>query len=153
VLLELAKFIKGCVSYSFTKGQTPEEDVISCTSCDKDYYELNKKCVEDKVKTMCTDNSYEKIDNMDTCTTCAVSRGYFAVNVVKTETSTKQVCLRGKSSDPVNPVDGDTSKIFWIIGICVAGMAGIGLIIWLIVKSKNSESDDLYDSMISNGPI
>lgn len=142
------KLITGCSIYKFLNGN------ISCSVCSKDYYETNddKQCKEDKVKTMCFGNGYEKLDNLDTCNSCASARGYFAVNVHKTTTKTRQVCLKGNGADPDIPTDGN-KKIMWIIISCVGGMVLIGLIIWLIVKSKSSENDDLYDSMISNGPI
>lgn len=87
---------------------------------------------------------------MDTCDTCAVQNGFYAVNAIPEKDTPRQVCLKGNGADPEVPTD---NKIFLIIGSCVAGMLVIGGIIWCIVKSKRSENDDLYDSMISNGPI
>ena len=130
-----------------------DED-FTCLTCEFDFYEDKGKCVEDKVKTMCIGDTYKRIANLDTCESCATVRGFFAVNIQTEGDKAYQVCMKGKGSNPItDPEILTQKKIILLACCCVGGLLVIGLIIWLIVKSKKKENDDLYDSMISNGPI
>ena len=110
---EVTDKITGCVSYSKVS------DTLKCTACGMDYFEKDDKCHADKIKTMCLNGEFNDEDNQDKCkNNCAVSRGYYAVNAVKKDLVTYQICEKGKGShtkdDPSGNEGKNTMKIVFI---------------------------------------
>lgn len=113
-------------------SQAKEGDYYRCLECQNNYFETNQICQEDSEKALCMEGEHFKEGQEETCRTCAVSRGFYAISTITLSGYTRQVCERGIQNKP--------GSFLLIVGLILVGaLIIVGLIYYCKMKDTSAK--------------
>lgn len=132
---EVAKesLINKCNSHA-KNGET-----YQCIECEANHFETTAGCQNDSVKALCVDGDYLKEGELETCGTCAVHRGFFAINIISVSRGARQVCQRGGSAGNFG---------FWILLGCFVLALVILILLIRYLKNKDTSTSNIESSYL-----